>query len=60
LKKLQDNLGAIVDMHVQKCLLDEWKQELQTNKYFPAQTLLAINHIGMLYNEYERIAKRKF
>jgi CHAD domain-containing protein len=60
LKKLQDNLGAIVDMHIQKRLLGEWKQELQSNKYFPAQTLLAINNLGMLCNEDERTAKRKF
>lgn len=60
LKKLQDNLGAIVDMHVQRALLDEWKQELQTNTYFPAQTLLAINNLGMLCSEDERTAQRKF
>ena len=60
LKKLQDNMGDIVDMHIQKCVLDEWKQELKKYKNVSAQTLLAINQLGKLCNEDEQIANMKF
>jgi len=60
LKKLQDNLGDIVDMHIQKRMLGQWKQELQNDNNVSAHTLLAINQLGMLCNENELIADRKF
>jgi len=60
LKKLQDNLGDIVDMHIQKCMLEQWKQELQNDNNVSAHALLAINQLGMLCNEDELIANRKF
>lgn len=60
LKKLQDNLGMIVDMNTQKYMLEEWKQELKTESNVSAQTVSAINQLVVLCNKKKQIAKSKF
>ncbi|NIQ15517.1 MAG: CHAD domain-containing protein, partial [Candidatus Dadabacteria bacterium] len=45
LKRLQDNLGEITDMHVQRDLLDHWKFALAENKRIPQVTIEAIDEL---------------
>ncbi|MCG8380183.1 MAG: CHAD domain-containing protein [Proteobacteria bacterium] len=60
LKRLQNNLGDIVDMHTQKFMLEQWKQDLLEENSSTAETQLAINQLVLLCNEGKRVANRKF
>ncbi|HKK16931.1 MAG TPA: CHAD domain-containing protein, partial [Gammaproteobacteria bacterium] len=60
LKKLQNNLGDIVDMHTQRYMLEDWKQTLLHGKSIPADTIQAIDHLENLCIEEEAEAEKKF
>lgn len=60
LKKLQNNLGDIVDMHTQRYMLEEWKQALQNRSRLTESTINAIDHLENLCMEEEAKAEKKF
>ena len=60
LKKLQNNLGDIVDMHTQRYMLEDWKQVLQKRGSSMVDTINAIDHLENLCIEEETEAEKKF
>ncbi|HSR63030.1 MAG TPA: CHAD domain-containing protein [Gammaproteobacteria bacterium] len=60
LKKIQDNLGDIVDMHMQQIMLEDWKQAMQNRSNVPENTIKAIEYLESLCREEEKKAGEKF
>lgn len=60
MKKLQNNLGDIVDMHIQRAMLEEWKQAMQDSAKIPQTTIDAMDYLQNLCTEEEKKAEKKF
>lgn len=60
LKRLQNNLGDITDMHVQRCMLDKWKTALATNETISPETIDAIDELENQCTINETKAQKKF
>ena len=59
LKRLQNNLGDITDMHVQREMLHNWKMILADDKDIPRKTISAIDDLESLCNLNEKTAQEK-
>jgi len=60
LKKLQNNLGDIVDMHMQQIMLGDWKRVMRDRTNVPENTIKAIEYLESLCMEEEKKTGEKF
>ena len=60
LKKLQNNMGDIVDMQNQQVFIEQWKQTMHQHNNITIQRLNIINQLEMICDDKKNKAMKKF